>query len=135
MSLVCLLARLACRSVIEKMESTLSEVRRKNVKAPRSEVWKDAFKDISLLGMMKKIYGDDLSIPAAAEAVVMMYAHCSSEIHSPGYEVIPIKLGFLNEKEARVMVQLCEMYPVRYQVYDSNGSPVDNAAYGGVVYD
>jgi len=120
-----------CRHVIEKVEPYFSEVRKKNTKAPRLEVWKDIFKNSTLaMTRMKKAVGEELSVSAAAEIIKSIYDRCSTEIHNPADEVIPIRLGLLSEMDARVMVQLCEMYPVMYQVYSSSGDPLDNALYG-----
>lgn len=126
--------KLACRFVIEKLEVMVSDVKKKDIKGRRTEVWKGAFQDAGYLAMMRKIYGDDLSVAAAAGVVTEMYARLSTETHHPEFDAVPIRLGLLNDKEARVMVQFCEMYPVKYQVYDSQGNEVDNAAYGGVAY-
>ena len=131
---VCVLGKLACRFVIEKLEVVVSDVKHKDMKGRRTEVWKGAFQNADFLAMMRKIYGDDLSVAAAAEIVVTMYKILSTETHNPEFEVVPIRLGLLNEKEARVMVQFCERYPVKYQVYKEDGSRADNAAYGGVAY-
>ena len=131
---VCVPGKLACRFVIEKLEVVLSDVKQKDIKGRRTEVWKGAFQNANFLAMMRKIYGDDLSVAAAAEIVVAMYKILSTETHNPEFEVVPIRLGLLNEKEARVMVQFCERYPVKYQVYHEDGSKADNAAYGGVAY-
>jgi hypothetical protein len=116
--------------VIEKLEPVYSGVRRRNIKAPRREVWKDAFETSTrLLDMMRKIYDKDLSEAAAAEIVVGIYARCATETHSPGNEVLPIRLGLLTQREAKVMVQLCQLYPVQYQVYGSDGVAVENVLY------
>jgi hypothetical protein len=113
------------------MEYVQSEVRRRNIKAPRSEVWKDVFTAPSsaCMGVMRRIYGGDLSVPAAANVIVDVYARCSTETHNPAYETVPIRLGLLSEQEAKVMVQFCRMYPIKYQVYDSQGDAVDNFLY------
>lgn len=126
--------KLACRFVIEKLELMVSDVKKKEIKGRRTEVWKDAFQDAGTFARMRKIYGDNISVAAAAEVVTTMYQILSTETHHPEFDAVPIRLGLLNENEARVMVQFCEMYPVKYQVYNIDGSPADNAAYGGVAY-
>lgn len=108
----------------------LSETRRRNIKAPRTDVWKDAFRNNSeLLGTMRQIYGGDVSEAAAAEIVVNIFARCSTETPNPAYEVLPIRVGLLTVEEAKIMVKLCRMYPILYQVYDSEGLAVDNTPY------
>lgn len=79
--------------------------------------------------MMRKIYGKDLSEPAATEIVVGIYTRCATETHSPGNDVLPIRLGLLTVQEVKVMVQFCQLYPVEYQVYNSDGSAAENALY------
>lgn len=78
---------------------------------------------------MRQIYGGSLSEAAAVEIVTKICARCSTETHSPGYEVLPIRLGLLTAEEAKFMVKLCRMYPVLYQVYDSDGRALDNALF------
>ena len=129
---VCVPGKLAFRFVIEKLELVVSDVKQKDIKGRRTEVWKVAFQNADFLAMMRKIYGDNLSVAAAAEIVATMYKTLSTETHNPEFEVVPIRLGLLNEKEAQVMVQFCERYPVKYQVYKADGSKADNEAYGGV---
>lgn len=56
------------RLVIKKMEFWYSGVRRRHTTALTQDVWKDAFNSSgSLLAMMRAVYGEDLSMPAAAE--------------------------------------------------------------------
>jgi len=48
-------------------------------------------------------------------------------------EVVPTRLGLLSEMDARVVVQLCEVHPVRYHVHSGSGDRLDSAELGGSV--